>query len=155
MRKINLVLLILLLLMIVFSIYFVQGGNLRSKVYVSTQSGWENPEAFESIRNILNSGAAPQTFDALPEDVERCSTMDITLRLTNVGLFAAEWIDIALEPQAGDIAVYSLEGEGATVPARSSLQINLKLVTAQPAGQRVVRLNYYVYGMQKTIRIKV
>ena len=56
----------------------------------------------------------------------------------------------------GDIAVYSLTGDGSDVAARSAGQVNLKLITR--AGQQAARslsIQYYVYGISRTINIPI
>ena len=59
-----------------------------------------------------------------------------------------------VEGVAGDIAVYSLTGQGTDVSARSSAQINLKIITRAPAGTaRAAIISYYVYGMQRTVEV--
>ena len=154
MRKLNLVLLIVLLLMVVFTIYFRQGANLRARANVAYAPISEHPELTESIRHNAATDALPQQFAEIPDDLSGCSIVNIDVVLTNVGLYDAEWLDIALEPQQGDIAVYAVTGEGGTVRARSSGQVALSLLTTFPAGTRTIRLNYYVYGMQKTITVR-
>ena len=129
MRKLTAVLSILLILLLGFAAWFYLGGTLRCEVYIRTARAADYPEAFGAIAELVASGAAPQTFDAPPltEDPSRYTLTDITLTLTNRGLFPAEWLHVQCVPHEGDVAVYSLSGEGKDVPARGSAQVNLKL----------------------------
>lgn len=154
MRKLNLVLLVILLLLAVFTVYFRVGAKLRTHVEAVYEQGAEHPEAFDSIRSIMASGSAPQQFQPLPEDTSSLTMVDLTLTLTNVGLYDAEWLDISVAPAESDIAVYALTGEGSAVRARSVAQVNLKLLTRDPMAPRTLQLNYYVYGMPQTIEIR-
>ena len=126
-------------------------------MYIQTANAADYPEAYGSIRSLLESGSAPQTFEgaALGEEAARYTLVDVNLRLTNRGLFPAEWLDIRAEAAQGDIAVYALTGEGSDVPARDSATVNLKLITTAPAdAMRDIRIQYYVYGMKRTITVR-
>ena len=101
MKKLNVFLLIVLLLMIAFVVYFFAGGALRVESSVITAPAAEHAEAFASIRSVLSSNAAPQRFaDALPESAEGLTLVDVTLTLSNPGLFPAEWLDLTVFPAA-------------------------------------------------------
>ncbi len=113
------------------------------------------PEAFESIRSIISAGSAPRQFvsDELA-DPTGYALLDVNITLTNRGIFDAEWLNIQVEPTEGDIAVYSLTGDGTDIPARSSAQINLKMITRAAADSvRTVTVQYYVYGISRTVKI--
>ncbi|MBE5808035.1 MAG: hypothetical protein E7317_06820 [Clostridiales bacterium] len=153
MRKLNLVLLILLLLMVVFVIYFQWGSNLHTRATVDYQPADAQPDLIRSMQRNAAAGALPQQFAELPADIAGCTLVTIDVVLTNAGMIDAEWLDISVSPAAGDIAVYQLSGEGATIRARSSGQVSLQLLTTRPAERRSVRLNYYVYGIEKTITV--
>lgn len=155
MKKLNVFLLIVLILLLAFAAYFFIGGTLRTEVYAATAPASDYPDVCTSIQNIITSNAAPQQFAELPASPEGCTLVDMTITLSNYGLFDAEWIDIIVEPAEGDIAVYSLTGETSTLSARSSGQVNLKLVTSAPAGTaRKVTLSYYVFGMLRTVTVE-
>ena len=52
------------------------------------------------------------------------------------------------------MAVYSLSGDGADVPARGTAQLNFKYVTrADGSTPRAANIQYYVYGISRTIEI--
>lgn len=152
MKKLNIFLLIVLLLMLSCVAYFFVGGTLKAQVSVATAPASDHIDACKSIQNIIASNAAPQQFAQLPSTPDGCTLVDVTVTLTNNGLFNAEWIDISVTPADGDIAVYSLTGEGSSLASRSSGQVNLKLITTAPAGTpRRITLSYYVFGMLRTV----
>ena len=143
--------------MLAFGAFFYTGGTLKAQVNSITAGAAEYPDAFESIRSVVASGAAPRQFsqDAL-DNPANYSLVDVTINLTNRGIFAAEWLNVQLEPVTGDVAVYSLSGDGVDVSARSTAQVNLKLVTRAPAGSvRTVSIQYYVYGVSRTIELQI
>ena len=155
MKKLNVLLMIVLILLLAFVAYFFIGGTLHAQTTVATAPASDYPDICKSISNIVNSGAAPQQFAALPASPQGCTLVDMNITLTNPGMFDAEWIDITVEPTQGDIAVYSMTGESTSISARTTGQVNLKLLTTVPAEtQRKIHLNYYVYGMLRSITVE-
>lgn len=156
MKKINAFLIIVLTLLLAFAAYFFIGGTLQSATAVSVTPASEQAETFASIQNMLASGTAPQVFsEAVPQSAEDCALVDVTIALANPGLFDAEWLDISVAGASGDIAVYSITGNATDVPARSTSQINLKLITTRPDAARTVTLQYYVFGMSRSISVEI
>ena len=104
----------------------------------------------------LEGGRLPCVFSEIRrQDPAAYTLADITVTLTNRGLFPAEWLDIHAEAAPGDIAVYSLTGEGSDIPARDTAQVNLKLVTtAMPDAVRDITIQYHIHGMQRTITVR-
>lgn len=155
MKKLTLLLGSILALMLAFAGVFWIGGSLRATARVLTAGAAEYPDVFPSIRSVLESGSAPQTFDASElRDASAYTMMDITLSLENRGFLPMEWLHMEAIPEAGDVAVYSLSGEGTTLPARSAGQLNLKLLTAGAAGSgRQVTVEYYVFGLKRQITV--
>lgn len=156
MKPFNIFLCLILILILAFGAFFFAGGTLRADVSSISARAADYPEAFESIQNVISSGSAPQIFssEALtnPEDY---SLVDINISLTNRGVFDAEWLNIQVEGVTGDAAVYSLSGNGVDVPARSGAQANLKLITRAPADvKRDITIQYYVYGISRTITVR-
>jgi len=157
MKPATVVLSLILILMLAFGAFFYTGGTLKAQVTSITANAAEHPEAFESIKTVIASGSAPQLFSTDPlGDSSNYSLVDVSISLTNRGIFDAEWLNIQVQGTPGDIAVYSLSGDGTDVQARSTGQVNLKLVTrASPNAQRTVSIQYYVYGISRTIKLKV
>ena len=154
MRKLTIPLAIAFTLLLGFAAWFYFGGTLRAQVYIQTADAADFPEAYGAIRELLTSGAAPQLFDGapLPEEPGEYTLADITVTLSNRGLFPAEWLDIRAQAVPGDIAVYALTGEGSDIPARDMGQVNLKLITtAPPDASRAVTIQYYIHGMKRKI----
>ena len=155
MKKLNILLMIILILLLAFVAYFFIGGTLHAQAYVATAPASDYPDVCKSITSIVNSGAAPQQFTELPSSPDGCTLADITISITNPGLFDAEWIDIIVTPAEGDIAVYSMTGETTDLAARTAGQLNLKLVTSAPAGTtRSIKLNYYEFGMLRSVTVE-
>ena len=157
MKPINIVLCLILVLLVAFGAFFYTGGALQAEVSALSAAAADYPEAFEAVRGVLQSDSAPQRFsEELPQDAPGYSLLDVNIRLTNRGIFDAEWLNIQLLPTNCLVAVYSLTGDALDVSARGSEQINLKLITRAPAGSvRRVRIQYYVYGVSRTIEVDV
>lgn len=148
---------LILILILAFCLFFYSGGTLLAQVSSLNADAAEYPDAFESIRSILSTDTAPQTFsgDTL-DDASNFRLVDVNISLTNRGIFDAEWLNIQLSPAVGDVAVYSISGNGTDVAARSTGQINLKLITRAPAdSRRSVSIQYYVYGISRTIKVEI
>lgn len=157
MKPFNVVLCLILVLLLAFGAFFYAGSALRADVSSITASAADYPEAFASIENVLASNTAPQIFSTDPlDDAANYSLVDVSVTLTNRGVFDAEWLNIQLGGVTGDVAVYSLTGDGSDVPARSSAQINLKLITRAPASMhRELTIQYYVYGISRSVTVTI
>jgi len=147
---------LILVLILAFCAFFCTGGTLQANVSSISASAAEHPDAFASIRNVVSSGTAPQVFsaDAL-DDPANYSLVDISISLANRGIFDAEWLNVQVTGTTGDVAVYSLTGDGTDVLSRSTGEVNLKLVTRAPANAvRSIAIQYYVYGISRTITVQ-
>lgn len=146
---------LILALMLAFCALFYVGGTLKADAQSVTADAASYPEAFRSIADVVASGAAPLSFTSEPiGDPAQYTLIDINVTLSNRGLFAAEWLNISVEPTAGDVAVYSLSGNGLDVAARSAQQANLKLLTrAGRDSVRKITVQYYVFGVSRTIEL--
>jgi len=156
MKKLNIFLLIVLLLLVGFVAYFFIGGTLAAQTSVITAPASDHREAFDSIRGVVASNAAPQQYaGSLSQSPEGYTLIDVSVTLTNNGMFPAEWLHITAAPLPGDVAVYSLTGEGSDIAARSASQINLKLITTEAAdAARTVTITYYTFGIPRSIDIR-
>ena len=144
-------------MILAFCGFFYTGGTLHAQVTSITAGAAEYPDAFASIRNVVSTGTAPQMFSVDPlDDPANYTLVDVSMTLANRGIFDAEWLNIQVQGVTGDVAVYSLTGDGADVPARSTAQANLKLITrAAKDSVRSIRIQYYVYGISRTITLQV
>lgn len=151
------ILALLLIAIIAFGAFFYTCGTLQAQTNRISAGAADHPEAFASIENVLASNSAPQLFSTDPlDDPSNYSLLDVSITLSNRGIFDAEWLNIQLNGVTGDVAVYSLTGDGMDIPARSAGQINLKLVTRASADSpRSVSIQYYVYGISRTIEVDV
>lgn len=157
MKPLNVLLCVVLVACLAFGAFFLAGGTLRADVNRIYANASDYPEVFASVQDVIAANSAPQLFSADPLDEPgNYSLMDVTVSLSNRGIFDAEWLNVCLEGVAGDVAVYSLTGDGSDVPARSSGQVNLKLITRAPADvRRNLSIQYYVYGISRTINVQV
>lgn len=156
MKPLNVFLSLLLVLALGFIGFFFFAGELDPTVTRITARADEHPEAFASIRNVVLSDAAPQVFSY--EEIKGAGNyglVDVNISLANRGLFPAEWLNITVNGAPGDVAVYSLTGQGSDVPARSASSINFKLISrASEDAPRSATIQYYVFGISRTITVK-
>ena len=156
MKPLNVLLCLILALALAFVGFFFYGSMLSPTVSRISARADEHPEAFASIKNVILSDSAPQVFSY--EEIESAGNyalVDVNITLTNRGIFDAEWLNITVNGAPGDVAVYSLSGQGSDVSARSASAINFKLISR--AGENAVRsadIQYYVFGMSRTIRVE-
>ena len=143
-------------LMLGFAGFYYLGGALLADVHVETASAADFPDAFESVRALLEGSGAPRVFDDAPlGDAARYRFVSVTVDLYNRGIFDADWLSVTLEPFPGDIAVYALSGEGDDIAAGRGGQVSLRLITTAPAdAQRSVTIEYHVFGMKRSITVK-
>ena len=134
---------------------FLLGGTLSARISVSKASAADDPDAYASIRNIFSSGTALELFaDDIPSDASDIRLEDITITLANRGLVDAEWISVDILPAQGDLMLYAFTGEGGTVPARTMGTLNMKMACrAEGDGRRRYRIEYWIYGMKRTITV--
>lgn len=156
MRSASVILSLILVLILAFCAFFYTGGTLQASVSSIRASAAEYPEAFASIQSVLSSGTAPQVFSTdLPEDPSGYMLVDISIALTNRGIFDAEWLNVQVAGASGDIAVYSISGDGTDVSKRSTADLNLKLITRAPeSAARTISIQYYVYGISRSICVQ-
>lgn len=143
-------------MILAFCAFFYAGSGLQAQVSSITANAAEYPEAFASIQNVISTGTAPQLFTADPlDDPANYTLVDVSMTLSNRGIFDAEWLNIQVEGVTGDVAVYSLTGDGTDIPARTAGQVNLKLITRAPEDSiRNISIQYYVYGISRTITVQ-
>ena len=156
MRRLTAVLGTVFFILICMAGAFRFGGTLHAAPLIRTARAADYPEAFGSVRALLEGGAAPQVLDGggLSEDPSPYTLMDINVTLTNRGLYPAEWLHISAVGAPGDIAVYAITGEGSDVAPRDSATVNLKLVTtADVDAPRQIVIQYYVHGMKREITV--
>lgn len=156
MKPLNFVLCLILVLLLAFGALFFAGGSLHTSVSSVSAAAADYPDAFASIQSVLTSGTAPQLLsnEALG-DASNYTLVDVSITLTNRGIFDAEWLNISVTGAPGDVAVYSLTGDGLDVPARTGAQINLKLITRAPAGAtRKITIQYYVHGISRSVTLE-
>ena len=154
MKKVNILLGVLLAALLALTAVFFYGAVPNLTVSAAWADAPDHPDAFRSIQGVLSSGGAPAVFsDEQPLYPEGCRLGDLTVTVENRGFLPLEWLRPVLTPAEGDIAVYSLSGEGTDVAARSAGAVNVKLLTrAEAQAPRAISIEYYVFGMKRTAR---
>lgn len=157
MRKMTLILSLILILMLAFCAAFYVGGTLRASVTRTDAPASAYPQEFELVRSTIEGSGAYELYsDDELADARDYTLVAVDVALTNVGLFEAEWLNVQPQPLAGDVALYYLEGDTADVPSRETVSVRLKFLTRAPAdAPRKLSIQYYVYGISRTLTIDV
>ena len=154
MKLIHKILLTVLVLLGIFTIWFYAGAKLSGRATTTTASAADYPDAFVAASSIVRSGAAHQTFSNISLDTsDGFELVDASVQLSNRGFFAAEWLEITVNPAEEDVAVYSTSGGTSDVPAFGSGRINVKLITRNAEASRSVTISYYVLGMYTSVTV--
>ena len=158
MKALSIVLAVIAVCLIALIAVFYIGGALGTGVVVDARPAQEDVLSYAAIVEAAQAGRLPATFAEFEGmDAANLSLTNVTVTFYNNGLFDAEFLTFAIQPGAGDLAVYSQSAETLDIPARSSAQLNLKLVCdgAVSSAGRTLEIEYYVLGMRRTATISI
>lgn len=157
MRKTTLILSLILGLMLAVCTIYYTGGTLRASVSRTDAPASDYPNEFMLVQSILEGAGANELYSDEPlDDAAKYTLVALSVTLSNVGLFDAEWLNVQLQPLEGDVAVYYMEGDTTDVPSRGTGGVRLKLITRASANApRKLSIQYYVYGISRTITLDV
>lgn len=149
MRALAKVLMGITLVVLVFTTYLLYGSHLKVTLEsVSIQPAGERMDAFEGVKAAVKSGEfAPYQYrNDLPGDAADYSFVTITLRVTNYGILPAEWVEIKVSPQAGDLLQVPVDP--LDLPGLQSAYLSTALLSesANISENHAVWLEYYVFG---------
>lgn len=112
------------------------------------QSAADRTDAFEGIRQSAMLGSSDLTLytDRFGGSAEDYTFVTYTLRMRNLNALPAEWLQIDLQPQDGDILLVKPTVED--IPAFGESLVSVVLLTSRStAGYvRSGTLSYFVYG---------
>ncbi len=158
MKALSIVLSVIAAILIALIAVFFIGGVLGTEASVTVMEATEDPVSLRRRRAGNRRWHAPLVLETLSEEeLDGCRLANVTVTFTNNGLFAAEWLTYTLQGGEGDVAVYAQSADSLDIPARSSAQLNLKLLmrgNADGAG-RALEVEYYVLGMRRTATISI
>ena len=156
MKGVSVVLAIVLVLLLAAGAYVYFGGSLGSEIYSASIPASQEEAAFSAVRSVLLAGSAPYVYDTSlsMDSPEGYFLLDITVNLKNRGLLRAEWLTAELTPADADAAVYSMTLPPTDIVSHGSGTLNLKILTHAPDDARAVTLNYYIFGMKRSLKIE-
>lgn len=112
------------------------------------ESAADRTDAFESIRQTAAVGGSGVTLyaDGMLGEPDEYVFVTYTLRLRNSNVLNAEWLQLELTPQEGDVLLLASSVED--VPAFSEQLYTVVLLTSRNTASyaRSAELTYYVYG---------
>ena len=157
MRKLAKILTAIAMALLIFLLIAFYGVTLRVEVIgFSPQSARTNPtltqELVESARrnDMLSNRFRIPTRDSL----DSYQLIFIELRVRNIGLLPAEWVQIRLSPDPMDVALFP-NSEGDVPGFGSSREISATLLAEAeaPSASRAMWIDYYVFGRKFEVPI--
>ncbi len=137
-------------------VYWASALKTESAGFV-VESAADRAQAFNGILSAMQADATGLTLyttDVNPAP-EQYLFLTYTLRVRNLNLLQAEWLQLTLETQDGDVLMVDPAVED--VPALNEKLITVVLLTNRnTAGyERDARLDYYVYGHPMSIPVRL
>lgn len=121
------------------------------------ESAADRASAFESIRQSSEIGSADLIMfqDSIDYGPEQYVFVTYTLRMRNMNLLPAEWIQIDITPQAGDVLMVRATVED--VPSFDEQLVSVVLLTDRTTASyaRAATLSYYVYGHEFSVPVQL
>ena len=121
------------------------------------ESAADRSAAFESIRQSSEFGSGDLIMfqPAIEYGPDQYVFVTYTLRMRNMNISPAEWLQIDIQPQAGDVLMVKAVVED--VPAFNEQLISVVLLTDRTAASyaRAATLSYYVYGHEYSVPVQL
>lgn len=137
------------LVVLAFTTYLLYAAQLHVTLEsVVIQPAQERQDAFDGIKAAVKSGdlASYQFRNETPGKAANYSFITITLQVTNYGILPAEWIEIRVSPQEGDLLQVPIDP--VDLPGLQGRYISTALLAESDKASRShsVWLEYYVFG---------
>ena len=121
------------------------------------ESAADRASAFESIRQSSEIGSPDLIMfqDSIDYGPEQYVFVTYTLRMRNMNVIPAEWLQIDIQPQAGDVLLVKATVED--IPGFSEQLVSIVLLTDRTTASyaRAATLSYYVYGHEYSVPIQL
>lgn len=120
------------------------------------ESAADRAEAFQNIYQSMQVGSADLeifTAETIDPSPEQYMFVTYTLKVRNLNALPAEWMQLSITPEDGDVLMVKPTVEDA--PAFNEQLVTLVLLTSRNAADyvRTATLNYYVYGHEYSIPV--
>ena len=121
------------------------------------ESAADRAQAFEGIRQSAETGSADLVMyaDSIDYGADQYVFVTYTLRLRNLNALPAEWMQLDIVPQEGDVLMVKATIED--VPAFNEQLFTVVLMTDRTVASyaRSATLTYYVYGHEISIPVQL
>ena len=121
------------------------------------ESAADRADAFESIRQMSEVGSADVIMfkESVEGDASQYSFVTYTLRVRNLNLLDAEWLQLEISPADGD--VFMLKSTVDDVAALNEQLVSVVIMTDRMTNNytRSAMLTYYVYGHAVSIPVQL
>lgn len=130
----------------------VHNGQLR----VTTLAATEATEQFEALRTKMDSDALTDRIyikEALTNP-EEYTFVTYTVRVKNVGIIPAEWIELVMVPQEGDVLQLDTGSAHAlNAFSEGDLKATLLVKGEGNSGARTGKITYFAFGRPYEVRV--
>lgn len=150
-------LLVITLIVILLGVYLVQASSISiSPSGALVESAADRQSAFDSLSQSIAVGSPDLILYDTNLTGSSADYIFVTYKVdfSNLNLLPAEWIQISLEPQTGDVLMIKPSIED--IAALDSEKVELVLMTSRSnstAYSRTAEITYYVYGHEYTRQI--
>lgn len=120
------------------------------------ESAADRVQVFDNIVSTARVGSSDLiVYSDASGSAEQYSFVTYTLRLRNMNALPAEWLQLDITPQQGDVLLVKASTED--VPAFSEKLLTVVLLTDRSAASyaRSATLTYYVYGHEFSIPVQL
>lgn len=155
MRSLAKFLAVVTLIVAVLGVYLVQASEISvAPAGALVESAADRQSAFDSLTQSAAVGSPDLVLynTDIAADPSEYIFVTYTVKISNRNLLAAEWLQISLEPQSGDVLMIKPAIED--ISPLSSADVTLVLMTSRSNSTSYTRnasLTYYVYGHEYTV----
>ena len=138
--------------------YLVWASEMKAAPAGGTvESAADRIEAFNGICQSAQIGSSDLVMyeNSVDYGAEQYLFITYTLQLRNLNALPAEWIQLEIEPQQGDVLM--VRSDVADIPAFSEGLVTVVLMTDRSTAgyARQATLTYYVYGHEISIPVEL
>ncbi len=138
------------LVVLVFLVYVLYGGNLQVKQAGEVQvvSAAERAQEFEVLKNAFNQGEINDWVFDNEElgEADEYSFITVQMDVTNYGLLPAELVNLRVRPAQGNVLQVPQNSVDVTGLSKTSMSVMLLCKADEVHPPEQVWLEYYVYG---------
>ena len=131
--------------------YYILSSQLSVFLDVRVQPATQNAEAFLKISDEVAQGKHEGVYSLKP--MEAYSFVTVTAEIKNYSPFPAEWTQLVLKAENGDLLTVSSDAGPKDIPALKEGTVSLTILTESKEPNRGGWLEYYIFGRSHSIEV--